>query len=247
VTSPTHRTVSPHPAMWADKPMPDGERKLLTALSGGVWLIALAMNVSHVYDHLGQSGVRIDDTRRSVLCLAPDVLLLVGVWKLRYRPRSAVAWAMVSTGLAWLAWSSLSTAQGTVSAWVLALAPIGVAVLTTLALEFQRQPAEAPTPSVDVPTELAPLLPPLPTAATAVASGPAPPAPRKAAPKGPATAKPAPSRDQARDILLALDSLDATTNADLARHHGGTPEFWGQRKKALRGELAEFDREAQRL
>jgi hypothetical protein len=55
-----------------------------------VWLIALAMNVSHVYDHLGQAGIRIDDTRRAVLCLAPDVLLLIGVWKLRYRARSAL-------------------------------------------------------------------------------------------------------------------------------------------------------------
>jgi hypothetical protein len=183
VTSPTHRTEPTH-MTWPDKPMPDPERRLLTTLSAGVWLIALAMNVSHVYDHLGQKDIQVDDTRRAVLCLAPDVLLLIGVWKLRYRARSAVAWAMVGTGLAWLAWSALSTAQASPSAWMLAIAPIGVAVLTTLALEFKHAPeppgeSPAPAPVVDAQTEPAPLLPPQPDPATDVASTPEPPAPRE--------------------------------------------------------------------
>jgi hypothetical protein len=70
-----------------------------------------------------------------------------------------------------------------------------------------------------------------------------PPAPRKAA--GAKTS--APTREQARAILLALDSQDDKTNADLAREHGGTPEYWGQRKKAIREELAKLGAEAGNL
>jgi hypothetical protein len=245
VTSPTHRS-EPHPAIWPDKPMPDAERRLLTTLSAGVWLIALAMNVSHVYDHLGQAGIRIDDTRRAVLCLAPDVLLLIGVWKLRYRARSTVAWAMVGTGLAWLSWSALSTAQASPSAWMLAIAPIAVAVLTTLALEFKHaaEPVgEVPALTVDAPTEPAPLLPPPPVAATDVAPATAPPAPRKT-PKDPAKAKSCPTREQARAVLMAMPDFEAVSNAELARLHGGTDTFWRGRKVDLRAELAELTTEA---
>jgi hypothetical protein len=226
VTSPTHRS-EPHPAIWPDKPMPDGERRLLTTLSAGVWLIALAMNVSHVYDHLGQAGIRIDDTRRAVLCLAPDVLLLIGVWKLRYRARSAVAWAMVGTGLAWLAWSALSTAKPTLSAGMLAIAPIGVAVLTTLALEFKHaeEPADAPAPS---PSAEKP----------------------KPEPKAPERPKGCPTREAARQILLDLDlagKLAGTTNAELARTHGGSDVWWGKRRAEYLAELAKLGVEAGNL
>ncbi len=50
----------------------------------------------------------------------------------------------------------------------------------------------------------------------------------------------APTREAAREILLKLDSLSEMSNADLARKHGGTPEFWGQRKKALSNELEQL-------
>jgi hypothetical protein len=252
VTSPTHRS-EPHPAIWPDKPMPDAERRLLTTLSAGVWLIALAMNVSHVYDHLGQAGIRIDDTRRAVLCLAPDVLLLIGVWKLRYRARSAVAWAMVGTGLAWLSWSALSTAQASPSAWMLAIAPIAVAVLTTLALEFKHaaEPVvEVPALTVDAPTEPAPLLPPPPVAATDVASIPEPLAPRKATAKEPVKAKACPTRQAARQTLLDLDlagTLAGTTNAELMRTHGGSDVWWGKRRAEYLAELANLGAEAGNL
>jgi hypothetical protein len=248
VTSPTHRS-EPHPAIWPDRPMPDAERRLLTTLSAGVWLIALAMNVSHVYDHLGQAGIRIDDTRRAVLCLAPDVLLLIGVWKLRYRARSAVAWAMVGTGLAWLAWSALSTAHGTLSAGLLAVAPIGVAVLTTLALEFKHveEPEPAPTPSGTgsnlgvepaAATELEPSMPTFKPEAVLVEP------PRQAAPK--ASVKGCPTREAARQILLDLDpvAFETTSNAELGRLHGGSDNWWGQRRREVADELAKIGGQA---
>jgi hypothetical protein len=236
VTSPTHRTATP--AMWADKPMPDGERQLLTALSAGVWLIALAMNVSHVYDHLGQKHIGIDDTRRAVLCLAPDVLLLIGVWKLRYRARSAVAWAMVATGLGWLAWSALSTAEASLSAWVLAVAPIGVAVLTTLALEFKHaEPIPATGLGISPPESK-----PEPRSYESSATQDAPPAPsRKESAKG------APSREEARAILMGLEDFEAVSNGRLSREHGCSDVWWGRQKKALRTELAELTTEANAL
>jgi hypothetical protein len=242
VTSPTHRTA--RPAMWADKPMPDGERQLLTALSAGVWLIALAMNVSHVYDHLGQEHIGIDDTRRAVLCLAPDVLLLIGVWKLRYRARSSVAWAMVATGLGWLAWSALSTAEGSPSAWVLAVAPIGVAVLTTLALEFKH--ADAPAVTADTqPVRNAVDAPPSPIQPTAPDVADVQPGPKPA--KRTEPAKGAPSREEARAILMGLEDFEAVSNGHLSREHGCSDVWWGRQKKALRAELAELTTEANAL
>lgn len=246
--APMHRATTP--ALWADKAMPDGERRLLTTLSAGVWLIALAMNVSHVYDHLGQSDIAIDPARRAVLCWAPDVLLLVGVWKLRYRPRSVVAWAMVAAGLGWLAWSALSTAHGTLSAGLLAVAPIGVAVLTTLALEFKHaaEPAlEASVPVTDAATEPAPTLPLPLEEATEAAATPEPPAPRKPTAKEPVKVKGCPTRQAARQILLDLDlagKLAGTTNAELARTHGGSDVWWGKRRAEYLAELAKFNAEA---
>jgi hypothetical protein len=67
------------------------------------------------------------------------------------------------------------------------------------------------------------------------------PLPGKDAPKA------APSREQARAILLDLDSQDAKSNADLAREYGGSDVFWGKRKKDLREELAKLGAEAGNL
>jgi hypothetical protein len=99
-----------------------------------------------------------------------------------------------------------------------------------------------------------------PAAAESVATDPAPVAAReveavtdvapmpvvkaKAIAKGP---KAAPAREQARTILLALDSLDAKTNAELARQYGGSDTYWRQRKDDVRAELADMTREARSL
>lgn len=221
--------------MWADKDMPDRERQILTALSAGVWLIALAMNVSHVYSHLGQTNIDIDPDRRAILGLAPDVLLLIGVWKLRYRPRSVIAWSMVATGLGWLAWAALSTAKQNPSAWILAVAPIGVAVMTTLALEFRQAAAPAPQP--------APPVRPIEKDSRTAGEPPAP---------APATdeRKQCPSREAARRILLDLDlagTLAETSNAELGRLHGGSDVWWGKRRGEHAQALQNLGAEASNL
>jgi hypothetical protein len=244
VTSPTLRTATP--AMWADKPMPDAERRTLGAATAAVWLFALAVNVDHVERHLRTGGA--SDVETTWLRWAPDVLLLVGAWKLRYRPRSAIAWSMLSLGVAWLVWAGLSMATATATGRVVSLLPILVALLMTLALEFKHADAPAVTTDaqpvsnpVDAPP--VPVQPPAPDASDVQSE------PVKHAKRAESTGgkRPAPSREQARVVLGALDSLDDKTNADLAREHGGTPEYWGQRKKDYRAGLAQLGAEAEAL
>lgn len=62
--------------------------------------------------------------------------------------------------------------------------------------------------------------------------------------KGP---KAAPSREQARAILMALRDFEAVSNAELARLHGGSDRFWGGAKDRLRAELADLTTEARSL
>jgi hypothetical protein len=56
--------------------------------------------------------------------------------------------------------------------------------------------------------------------------------------------KAAPSREQARVILMDLKDFEAEPNAKLSREHGGSDTFWRQRKDDLRGELAALTTEA---
>lgn len=224
--------------LWNERPMPPSERKALTCVVVVVWVIALAMNVGHVADHLSQMGFSV------YLAVTPDFLLLVGVWKLRYRPKAVVAWLSLAFGLSWLVWSALSTTRAEPSHQIIALAPIGVAIVATLLLELgegrpvtgtlparkarpQRRPVSHPEPTVEtiLPAD-APLTEPLPLLG-------------KTPPDGVQTeAKPTrPSRDRAREILLGLDDLGAVSNGQLSRSYGGSDVWWGQQKKALQGEL----------
>ena len=70
---------------------------------------------------------------------------------------------------------------------------------------------------------------------------------RRAAPAAKTGPKAAPSREQARAILMALKDFEAVSNAELARIHGGSDRFWGGAKDRLRAELAEFTTEANTL
>jgi hypothetical protein len=228
--------------MWADKPMPDTERRILGAATAAVWLFALAVNVNNVERHLRSGGA--SEIETTWLRWAPDVLLLVGAWKLRYRPRSAIAWSMLGLGVAWLVWAGLSMAAPTATGRIVSLLPILVALLMTLALEFKPAPepaAEAPAPVVDAPTEPAPVLLPAPDPATDIAVQVAP-APRKVAakPKG------CPTRVAARQILLDLDpvAFETTSNAELGRLYGGSDNWWGQRRREVADELAKIGGQA---
>lgn len=129
---------------WDDKPMPDIERRVLGGATAVVWLFALAVNVDHVERHLRSAGASSVET--DWLRWAPDVLLLVGAWKLRYRPRSIVAWSMLAVGAAWLVWAALSMAASTITSRIVALLPILVALLMTLALEFKEREVVEPEP-----------------------------------------------------------------------------------------------------
>jgi hypothetical protein len=240
VTSPTH--PEPARAMWADKPMPDAERRALGAATAAVWLFALAVNVNNVERHLHSGGA--SDVETTWLRWAPDVLLLVGAWKLRYRPRAAVAWSMLAVGVAWLVWAGLSMSAPTATGRIVSLLPILVALLMTLALEFKPAPAPAIALTEDVPPvteDHQPVSEPV-EAAPAVA----PPALRKAAPKGDAK-RPAPSREQAHAILGDLDSLDDKSDAELAREHGGSDTYWRLRKRDYRAALDAMTTEARSL
>lgn len=244
MTSPTLEPAPTH-AMWADKPMPDAERRALGAATAAVWLFALAVNVNNVERHLHSGGA--SDVETTWLRWAPDVLLLVGAWKLRYRPRAAVAWSMLAVGVAWLVWAGLSMAAPTATGRIVSLLPILVALLMTLALEFKPAPEPAVAMAEDamdlpaVTEDHQPVREPV-EAAPAVA----PPAPRKAAAKVDAK-RPAPSREQARAILGALDSLDDKSDLELAREHGGSDTYWRLRKKDYRAALAAMTTEARSL
>lgn len=138
-------------SIWEDKPMPDVERRVLSVATALVWLFALAVNVDHVEQHLHSGGASAVETEW--LRWAPDVLLLVGAWKLRYRPRSIVAWSMLVVGVAWLVWAALSMATPTATGRIVSLLPIAVALLMTLALEFkERRQVVVETPPAPEPT-----------------------------------------------------------------------------------------------
>jgi hypothetical protein len=236
VTSPTHRTATP--AMWADKPMPDGERRALGAATAAVWLFALAVNVDHVERHLRTGGA--SPVEVTWLRWAPDVLLLVGAWKLRYRPRSVIAWSMLGLGVAWLAWAGLSMAAQTATGRIVSLLPILVALLMTLALEFKH--AEEPAPATGLGIS-PPESKPEPRSYESPAAQDASPA-SMPAPSRKESAKGAPSREEARAILMALEDFEAVSNGHLSREHGCSDVWWGRQKKALRAELAELTTEA---
>jgi hypothetical protein len=224
--------------IWADKPMPDGERRALGAATAAVWLFALAVNVDHVERHLRTGGA--SDVETTWLRWAPDVLLLVGAWKLRYRPRSAIAWSMLGLGVAWLVWAGLSMAAPTATGRIVSLLPILVALLMTLALEFKHAEPAQETP---------PAAPPVPVQAPPPVVAEVQPEPVKS-PKPaevPASAKGAPSREEARAILMALPDFEAVSNGQLSREHGCSDVWWGRQKKALRAELAELTMEAGNL
>jgi hypothetical protein len=243
VTSPTHRAPEPVHTMWADKPMPDAERRALGAATAAVWLFALAVNVNNVERHLHSGGA--SEIETTWLRWAPDVLLLVGAWKLRYRPRAAIAWSMLGLGVAWLVWAGLSMSAPTATGRIVSLLPILVALLMTLALEFK--PATEPT--VLLAEDVAEDVPPVtedhqPVNEPVEAAPPvAPPVLRKAVPKVDAK-RPAPSREQARTILGDLDSLDDKSDAELAREYGGSDTYWRLRKKDYRAALANLGAEA---
>lgn len=59
--------------------------------------------------------------------------------------------------------------------------------------------------------------------------------------------KAAPSREQARAILMALPDFKAVTNGELARLHSGSDRFWAGAKDRLHAELAELTAEAKAL
>lgn len=222
--------------LWQERPMPAGERKALTVVVVVVWVIALAMNVGHVADHLRQLRFAV------ALAVTPDFLLLIGVWKLRYRPKSPVAWLALVFGLAWLVWSALSTTEPDASHRIVALAPIGVAIVATLLLELgdgRAAPEPSPAPEAARPARVrAPRRPAPVVEPTAQLEPPA------VEVEEPVPVKPArperPSRERAREILLALDGVDAVSNGHLSRTYGGSDVWWGQRKGDLRAELDSF-------
>lgn len=164
--------------MWTEKPMPDMERRVLGGATVAVWLFALAVNVDHVEQHLHSGGASAVET--TWLRWAPDVLLLVGAWKLRYRPRSVVAWAMLLVGVAWLVWAALSMATATATGRIVSLLPILVALLMTLALEFKER--AAPVEAVEEPTPTPAPRRPRPRTDPRTASVPAPSEPVGAVP-----------------------------------------------------------------
>jgi hypothetical protein len=250
--------------------MPDIERRGLAVLIAGIWAFALVVNVNHVEKHLIHGGASATET--TWLRWAPDVLLLVGAWKLRYRPRSIVAWTMLASGLAWLVWAALSMAGNTPTAKVISLLSIGVALLLTLALELKsrERPAPEPDPEIErlraraaeLEAELAAARaprrpvkprPPAPVSGPDSASAPVSPSASREPQEGAQDAagdpekRPAPSREQAEAILQALPDFELVSDKELARLHGGSDRFWAGAKKRLREKLAELTTEAQTL
>jgi hypothetical protein len=223
--------------LWAERPMPTGERRTLTGVAVLAWVLALGVNVGHVADHLRQLGFGV------WLAVMPDFFLLLGVWKLRYRPKSAVAWISLAIGLSWLVWAALSTTAADSSHRIVALAPIGGAVVATLLLEFGEvksptEPEPSPAPAPSRPRTVRP-----PRARPVREVEPTEPDPRPGdhvvmpEPEPEPTKAPCPSRARAREILLALDDLGSVSNGQLSREHGGSDVFWSQRKRDLAAEL----------
>lgn len=287
--------------LWETRPMPPSERRWMTRVTAVAWAGVLAWNVSHVFDHLGQH--RTDGWRQLALSFVPDILILIGVWKLRYSPKAIVGWLMTLVGLAWLCWAALSTSEPTISGRIIALAPIATVVLMTLALEFEQARAAEPEPerseqesereSEQIPS-VTPSASPKTRARTRAARPERPSATPSESPNGPtilpsdaplteplavlpATPKdpirtesiraeamavgptvepettlismkrPAPSRPAAAEILAALAGLDDVSAAELGRRHGGSDNFWIERKREesarrLDRELAEVVR-----
>lgn len=241
--------------LWESRPMPERERRWLTGVTGTVWAGVLAWNVSHVQEHLAQHLIH--GWRMWALSFAPDILILIGVWKLRYRSADVIGWLMAHVGVAWLSWAALSTTEATASGRLFAMAPIGTVVLMTLALEFEESrptPEPSPSPVSDRPTRtrttrtITPRLP-APVADATPAEPPrlvADPAPWVSASLVPAQdgERPArPSRERAREILLGLDDLEAVSCGYLHRTYGGSDRWWVDQKRSLRAELAQMETE----
>lgn len=219
--------------------MPDNERRWLTILTKMLWAAALLLNIGHVQSHLSQAGVR--GVHAWLLCWAPDILLLVGVWRLRYQPKHGVAWSMVILGMSWLVWAAISTVGHSPTARILSLTPIVVAVLVTLAQDFSKEPEPVPVPLVVKPKKAAPKPKQEPVEASV-------PAPVKVEPVTDATEKKvAPSRDACYQILDGYDNFLSISTAQLARTHGGSDRFWSARKKEYESKIAELTTEAAEL
>jgi hypothetical protein len=68
----------------------------------------------------------------------------------------------------------------------------------------------------------------------------------KPEPKTPERSKGCPTREAARQILLDLDpvAFETTSNAELGRIHGGSDNWWGQRRREVADELAKIGGQA---
>ncbi len=121
--------------------MTGGPRRFWLGAALVLSVLAVGVNVPHVWDHLGQNGIR--DVTRYFYVALPDLLLFFGLLRLRTERRHPIAWAMVALGVSWLVWAALSDVQATASARLLALAPVAVAALMALALDLTPAAVEA--------------------------------------------------------------------------------------------------------
>lgn len=96
-------------------------------------IVAAAINMPHVLDHLGQHGIH--DGTRWFYMITPDALLFVGLILAKYLRRHPLGWTMLALGVSWLVWAGLSDAEGDGSARLLAVTPVAVGVLFALAVD----------------------------------------------------------------------------------------------------------------
>lgn len=116
-------------------------------------VVAAVSNISHTYDHAHRHGQ--DQVRAAVVALIPDALLVLSMLRLRRDAWSVWAWMGVVASTAFVSWAALATAPADSTARIIALAPVGGAVIATgLAGHATRHATATSASDVHVPSRV---------------------------------------------------------------------------------------------
>lgn len=136
--------------------LPPSWRPWVLWVAVGLSVAAAGINVPHVLAHLEQHGI--EDGTRYFYAALPDLLLFFGIVLIKYLRRHPLGWVMLSLGVSWLVWAALSDVRAELSARLLALAPVLVAALMTVAVDLAKGEAKVDealsTPDVTVPARV---------------------------------------------------------------------------------------------
>jgi hypothetical protein len=193
-------------------------------------VVAAAINMPHVLDHLGQHGIH--DGTRWFYMITPDALLFVGLILAKYLRRHPLGWTMLALGVSWLVWAGLSDAQATGSARLLAVAPVAVGVLFALAVDQTKGDVAEPavvTGSVRVEAEPVVTVPEAFVEAPTMPSTKAPRAAVKAVTKGASEGRAARARARYEAFVAVVEADPTKGPKELHLMTGeppGTIERW---------------------